>query len=283
VSNVDIPNEVDLTGGKRGVVGRVDVPGGELAYEERGSGLPVVFVHSAGADRGMWRPTIGLLHDRYRCIAVDLFGFGDSSVPTSRFSDFRALLALCASLRLEKPILAGNSLGGLTVLNAAIIEPTVPAGLVLLAAFAGGWTYSAELVEATTKLRTIAADQGADEALEAEIDLWLYNGRDPSAIAPETRSYVRSARRNSAEKNIDHTLREPMESLSMLDRVSVPTAIAIGEHDFDDFTQIGRLLQAGIRDSTLMTVAAGHFIPLEAPDVVAEMIDDVAARATLHG
>jgi pimeloyl-ACP methyl ester carboxylesterase len=266
-----------------GVVGRVDVPGGELAYEEHGSGPPVVFVHSAGADRGMWRPAIALLRDRYRCIAVDLFGFGDSSVPTARFSDFRALLALCASLRLDKPIFVGNSLGGLTVLNAAIAEPAVPAGLVVLAAFAGGWTYGAELVEAAANLRTIAADRGADEALEAEIDLWLYNGRDPSAIAPETRAYVRSARRNTAGKNLDHTLREPMVSLSMLDRVTVPTAIAIGDYDFDDFTQIGRLLHAGIRDSTLTSVAAGHFIPLEAPDVVAEMVDDVTARATLHG
>lgn len=264
------------------IVGRVGVPGGELAYEELGSGPPVVFAHSAGADRGMWRPAMALLQSRYRCIAIDQFGFGDSSVPTSRFSDFGALLALCAALRLEKPIFVGNSLGGLTVLNATIAEPEIPCALVLLAAFAGGWAFGAEILEAGATFRKLAADDGRDAALEAEIAFWLLHGRDPSTIVPETYAYVRSARRRTADKNLDHTLREPMESLSLLDRITVPTAIAIGEHDVVDFTEIGRLLHAGIRDSTLTTLAAGHFIPLEDPAVVASMVDDVAARMLRH-
>jgi len=47
-------------------------------------GHPVVFLHGAGANLGMWHPQVGRLSDEFRCIALDLPGHG--AVRSSRFT-----------------------------------------------------------------------------------------------------------------------------------------------------------------------------------------------------
>jgi pimeloyl-ACP methyl ester carboxylesterase len=49
-----------------------DVPAGTIAYRERGSGPPVVFVHGVGVNGDLWRSVVPQLADGYRCIAPDL-------------------------------------------------------------------------------------------------------------------------------------------------------------------------------------------------------------------
>ena len=102
-------------------VGRIALPdGGELAYEERGTGPAIVLLHSSAADRSMWRPAIARLADRYRCVAIDLRGYGESSLPRERFSWHDDTRAACAALALDHPVLVGNSLGGIVALDTAI-------------------------------------------------------------------------------------------------------------------------------------------------------------------
>jgi pimeloyl-ACP methyl ester carboxylesterase len=55
--------------------------GPQLAYEDHGAGQPLVFLHGLTFDRSVWRPIIDRLDDRFRCIAVDMPGHGDSAGP----------------------------------------------------------------------------------------------------------------------------------------------------------------------------------------------------------
>src|SRR3989304_2677396 len=43
-------------------------------YEEKGSGLPIVFAHGLTFDRHMWDHQVEALSPRYRCIAYDFLG-----------------------------------------------------------------------------------------------------------------------------------------------------------------------------------------------------------------
>lgn len=54
------------------------VHGRTMAYVESGSGEPVVFLHGNPTSSFLWRNVIPHLADRYRCIAPDLIGMGDS-------------------------------------------------------------------------------------------------------------------------------------------------------------------------------------------------------------
>ena len=49
-----------------------------LAYTDEGAGPPILFLHGVGSTRSRWTPIVDLLRDDFRCVAVDLPGFGDS-------------------------------------------------------------------------------------------------------------------------------------------------------------------------------------------------------------
>ncbi|MCB5169399.1 alpha/beta fold hydrolase [Streptomyces bambusae] len=93
-----------------------------VAYERRGSGEPLLLLHGIGHHLQAWHPVLDLLAADYDVVAVDLPGFGVSEpLPTGVPYDLEtvvpALGALCGALGLERPHVAGNSLGGLLALS----------------------------------------------------------------------------------------------------------------------------------------------------------------------
>jgi len=89
----------------------------QLAYDRTGSGPPLVLVHGIGSRRGVWKPVVPLLAAEREVLAVDLPGFGESPVlpdgekPTVQ-ALARAVRDWWTELGLERPHVAGNSLGG---------------------------------------------------------------------------------------------------------------------------------------------------------------------------
>jgi pimeloyl-ACP methyl ester carboxylesterase len=86
-----------------------------MAYEDRGSGRPIVFVHGWGGSGEVWNYQVLDLADRFRVITVDLRGHGASDKPWGRY-DYplfcRDLKTLMDHLGLEDVTLAGWSMGG---------------------------------------------------------------------------------------------------------------------------------------------------------------------------
>jgi pimeloyl-ACP methyl ester carboxylesterase len=83
-----------------------------LAHEEHGVGFPVVFIHGLTFDRGTWRPIIDRLADRFRCIAIDLPGHGETDgLPQSMDEVGRQVGALVTDLGIDRPVMIGHSLG----------------------------------------------------------------------------------------------------------------------------------------------------------------------------
>ncbi|MEV7831790.1 alpha/beta fold hydrolase [Streptomyces subrutilus] len=95
-----------------------------VAYERKGSGEPVLLLHGIGHHLQAWHPVTDILAAEYDVIAVDLPGFGASEpLPAGVTYDLDtvagALGALCTALDVERPHVAGNSLGGLLALEMA--------------------------------------------------------------------------------------------------------------------------------------------------------------------
>ncbi|MFD6287698.1 alpha/beta fold hydrolase [Streptomyces sp. NPDC060205] len=93
-----------------------------LAYTRVGSGEPLLLLHGIGHHRQAWDPVVDLLATERDVIAVDLPGFGESpALPEGLDHDLAtmnaALAALCETLELDRPHVAGNSLGGLLALE----------------------------------------------------------------------------------------------------------------------------------------------------------------------
>ena len=91
-----------------------------LAHNRAGSGPPLLLLHGLGSCKEMWRPVMPLLAPERDVIAVDLPGFG-ASPPGPETVDglAEAVAAFAAELGLERPHVAGNSMGGGTALALA--------------------------------------------------------------------------------------------------------------------------------------------------------------------
>lgn len=82
-----------------------------------GAGEPLVLIHGIGHRLQAWEPVFGILAERHEVVAIDLPGFGLSPVPAGGMPrDMAATVAAMAAAfeewGLDRPHVAGNSLGG---------------------------------------------------------------------------------------------------------------------------------------------------------------------------
>ncbi|MFF3906036.1 alpha/beta fold hydrolase [Streptomyces sp. NPDC001848] len=93
-----------------------------VSYARVGAGEPLLLLHGIGHHRQAWDPVVDILATERDVIAVDLPGFGASpALPKGLAYDLAtvvpALGSLCEALGIERPHVAGNSLGGLLALE----------------------------------------------------------------------------------------------------------------------------------------------------------------------
>ena len=98
----------------------------DLAHDDAGDGPVVVLIHGHPFNRGMWAPQLAALRDRFRVIAPDLRGYGDSPVTPGTVA-MAQLAADVGHLLDRKGIasaaLVGLSMGGLVLMELATAEP----------------------------------------------------------------------------------------------------------------------------------------------------------------
>jgi pimeloyl-ACP methyl ester carboxylesterase len=114
----------------------VETRAGKLSILSAGGGEPVVCVHGLGGTKASFLPTVAALADRYRVIALDLPGFGESDKPLTAAYDApyfaKAVAGLLDSLQIESAHVIGNSLGGRVALELGLLWPERVRRLALL-------------------------------------------------------------------------------------------------------------------------------------------------------
>ncbi|UCE32959.1 MAG: alpha/beta hydrolase [Burkholderiales bacterium] len=105
-----------------------------LYVEASGQGIPLLCLHTAGADGRQFRAlqTDARILERFRVIVFDMPAHGKSSPPPGwqrheyRLSSadyMQMILSLCEALELERPVVMGCSIGGRIVLHLALDHP----------------------------------------------------------------------------------------------------------------------------------------------------------------
>src|SRR5712692_9614848 len=113
-----------------------------LYYERVGAGPALVFLHGMGGNHLSWWQQVPYFMRWYECITVDQRGFGLSPDPEDRFNAAHAddLNALLDHLKIEKAVLVGQSMGGWTIVGAALKRPDRVAAMVMAGTFGGIYT-----------------------------------------------------------------------------------------------------------------------------------------------
>jgi pimeloyl-ACP methyl ester carboxylesterase len=112
---------------------RITVDGQELAYtRSAGEGRPVIFAHGNSCSSGTWNEVMtGPFGERFRCLAFDLPGHGNSA-PAANREDYslpgyaRVLTGFAHATGAADAVIVGWSLGGHIALEASPDLPAVP-------------------------------------------------------------------------------------------------------------------------------------------------------------
>lgn len=126
--------------GLAGFARQVSLPrsGRKLFYFEAGQpeSPPAVLVHGLGDEADTWRHILPRLAEHYRVAAFDLPGFGRSDPAPKGYSLLffqDALLEFLDAIEMERPLVAGHSLGALIAHSTALRAPERFGRLALIA------------------------------------------------------------------------------------------------------------------------------------------------------
>jgi pimeloyl-ACP methyl ester carboxylesterase len=130
---------LDSSRQKHSVQVRLTFDGLEAAiatYLESGQGTPLLMLHGFMSSSACWMPLIEQLQTEYRCISLDLLGFGESTKPLIRYDiakEVEFVRCVVEALELESFYIIGHSFGGWVASAYALQYPESVKGLILAA------------------------------------------------------------------------------------------------------------------------------------------------------
>jgi 3-oxoadipate enol-lactonase len=246
----------------------------EVSYTASGpADAPVVVLsNSLGATRGMWDPQVPALAERYRVLAYDARGHGETPAPPGPYTlddlvdDVAALLDEVGA---ERAHLAGVSLGGMVALRMAVRAPQRVDRLVVLCT-------SASTDAGPFRERAAAVRQGGTAPLAATVvSRWV-----TPAFAAEHPEVVR--RLEGMVAGCDDQgyaacceVVADVEMLADLPRITAPTLVVSGAEDQALPPEHQRVIAEAIPGARLVTLSpAAHIPTVEQPLQVAGAILD---------
>ncbi|MEC3979976.1 alpha/beta fold hydrolase [Amycolatopsis sp. H20-H5] len=121
--------------------GTIAIDNGELSYEIRGAGSPVILLHAGALNGGMWDHEMDWLSERNSVVRYDARGYGASSEPSGPFTMRHDLRELLDALDFPKATLVGLSMGSRTSIDFALTYPERVEALFLCSPGISGMTF----------------------------------------------------------------------------------------------------------------------------------------------
>jgi pimeloyl-ACP methyl ester carboxylesterase len=252
-------------------------------FREKGAGPGVVLLHASASSSGQWRPLMDRLAGRFRTLAADLYGSGQSPAwPAERpmsLADEVALLAPVLAAAGPRFHLIGHSYGGAVALMTALANPGRVESLVLFepvmfSVLTPENSPEALLEIATVRDDTVAAVQaGNPEASGARfVNYWM--GGSAWAGMPEARREAIATQMPHVKDQWHALFMEPAP-LAAFGALDVPVLYLIGTESPSSTLEVARLLVKTLPRVTVAEVeGAGHMAPLTHPERVNGLIED---------
>ena len=279
----------DLAGytGSLGSRARFRTSGGEIAYTDAGEGPVVLLLHGFPLWSYEWRELIPLFSTRFRVIAPDLLGSGDSEQPEGVPLDIRAqagyVRELLAELGVERFAVVGHGCGGGIAQLLALDGDDVEAMVLLDAAAFDAWPSAPTRA---AQRREPQPPQGAEHVAAVRAGIVTAAG-SPSRI-PEAviEAYVApfADAPGAYERALAAIDGEGLVGLEGdLARISFPVLILWGEDDPCFPAIAGERLNEAMPSSTLgLLPGCGHLIVDEAADTIGPLISEYLRARWLH-
>lgn len=242
--------------------------GARLAVRRIGAGPPVVLLHAGPTTQRMWDRVGAELSADHVVVTYDLRGFGQSDPISTTFRHADDLLHLCDALHLERPVLAGNSLGGRVALDAAVLRPAAFERLTLFAPGLGHLPARDPFTLDIEQRIAAAVSQGdARSIVELVRRNWVSGPRRPDSAPGEAihREVAAMLLENLTTGARNIATEAPVPGLiDRLADLAVPITVVVGDCDTSDIEAWAATITSRAPQSRLIgRSGVGHLIPLE--------------------
>jgi len=261
------------------------MPQGELngwryAYTDEGSGPPVILLHGLEMDRTLFDHQVDALRDRYRVVAIDAPGHGESAaVPVGiDFYGYGDMVAgVAKQLGIESAVWGGQSMGGFTILRLAPRRPDLFKGMILIDTQAHAEDPD-KLAQYEAFLSVALSDGVSDDLVGITMVLFfseIYANKPESDVwrkkllgldIPAAHAMIRAV----FDRDDVHGL---------MSELNVPAVVIHGVEDVAIEPERGEELANALPDATFVPIPdAGHASCFEAPEPVNAAIEAFLAR-----
>ena len=261
-------------------VAALSIGGARLVADVTGAGACVVLLHAGVADRRMWRTTCEALSGKFKCIAYDRRGFGDSTSPDETFRSIDDLDAVIRHFGCERAHLIGSSQGGRIAIDYALAKPKSVLSLVLAAPALSGAlipsSYPPAIQLLTNELERAEARADFEKMNAIEARMWLDGPlNSENRVAGSARGLFLDMN-GRALRHAPLSGEQPAPSAAeQLHRLTQPAFVIWGEADFPHIKDRSRLIANTISGAQYLVMEdCAHLPNMEQPRQFDEAILD---------
>ena len=255
---------------------RIRLPNGlGMAYRTKGSGRPIVLLHTLGTGAAMWDGLVEILRARFRCIAIDFRGYGDSDMSDARPFSLEDLaddvIAMLRAQGLKDAIIVGCSMGGMVAERIALTAPELLSGMVLAGAPASIEVEAQALLRQTAKISL----NGLEPLAEATIARWF----SPTCLASDSPAPEATRRLFASLDPVVvawswNAVADTGDAFhERLSEIKTPTALIVGTCDAAQASM--EAMPAPLLPNGRLTLmpGVGHLAPTVNPAAFAELVE----------
>ncbi|SRR6266487_1818799 len=251
---------------------KVPINNANLAYDDHGIGIPVLFLHAFPLNREMWRGELtALLEDeRYRLVALDWRGFGESDI-TAPITTMELLAddvaGLIDLLGIQRAVLCGLSMGGYVSFAFLRKYPQRVAGLILADTRPGA--DSPEAQANRENVAQIAEKQGSAAIADLQVPRLIseYTRQHHPEVEIRTRQMIDAATPQGIAA-ASRGMAQRADSTGLLPGITFPTLVIVGEQDSLTPPDVAQDYASKIPGAQFAVIPhAGHLSNLEQPEL----------------
>lgn len=254
-----------------------------LAFNDQGTGAPLVFLHAFPLNRCMWVEQEQALSSQFRVLTIDLRGHGESDAPLWHYTLDQAaddVIGLLDHLSIRQAVFVGLSMGGYILFALYRRYADRVQGLVLANTRAQADTEEGK--EGRFQMAQIAYKNGPS----AIADIMIPKLLSPATVQtkPELVGRVRAMIEGNQVSGIAGDLMamaERPDSIPLLEQITCLTQIIAGELDLPTPPADAKLMADRIPGARLAIIpGAAHLSNLEQPDQFNEAVRAFVSNMT---
>lgn len=261
---------------------KVSAGGIDISVDVRGCGQPLLLLHGFTGSKATWAPFLDRWSQRYRTIAVDLVGHGETEAPDAvglytMEAAANQLASLLSHLKVSKTHVLGYSMGGRLALYLAIYRPEIVAN-VLLESASPGLSAAGDRIDRIRRDEALA-DSIMVDGVKAFVRQWE---RQPlfasqSSLPAEAKLRLEKERLSQTPLGLANSLRGmgTGRQPSLWEKLNICRSsvwLVAGALDTKFTEMADRMAERLPNAEKIIVKGAGHAVHLEKPEIFGKIV-----------